>query len=199
MLVLALDLVGIVAFAAAGALAGVRARLDVFGVAVLGGVTALGGGMLRDVLLGAHPPVALTDWRYLAPAVLVSLLVVRVHPRMARIRRVIAVLDAFGLGLFATSGAALALQADAGPLAAALIGMVTAVGGGVLRDVLLRQVPVVLRTDVYALAALAGSVVVVAAAASQLPAAVGPVAGVVLATGLRLVALRHRWGVPLPR
>lgn len=198
-LLFALDVVGIAVFAAAGALAGVRARLDVFGVCLLGSTTALGGGVLRDVLLGITPPTAIADWRYLTVTVLVSLLVFRWHPGLARLRRSVLVLDAFGLGLFASSSAGLALETGAGPLAGLVVGLTTAIGGGVVRDVLLLQIPVVLHQEVYALAALAGAGVVVLADAVQAPAGPATITGVVLATGLRLVALRRGWNAPRPR
>ena len=199
MLLLILDLVGITAFAASGALAGVRARLDVFGVCVLGATTALGGGVLRDVLLGITPPTSVSDWRYLAAPIVVSLLVFRFHPGVARLRRGVLVLDAAGMGLFATGGAATALDHGAGAAAACVIGMTTAIGGGALRDVLVREVPIVLRKEIYALAALAGAVVLVVGAAAGLPPGVAAVLGAVLAIGLRGVALWRHWNAPLPR
>lgn len=199
MLLLALDLVGIAAFAASGALAGVRARLDVFGVCVLGATTALGGGVLRDVLLGITPPTSVSDWRYLAAPIVVSLLVFRYHPGIARLRKAVLSLDASGMGLFATSGAATALTHGAGAVAACVIGMTTAIGGGALRDVLLREVPIVLRREIYALAALAGAVVLVAASAAGLRPGLAALAGAALASGLRGVALWRHWNAPLPR
>jgi len=179
-LLLVLDLVGIAAFAASGALAGVRARLDVFGVCVLGATTALGGGVLRDLLLGITPPSSLSDWRYLLTPIVLAL-------------------DAAGMGLFATGGAATALAHGAGAVAACVIGMTTAIGGGALRDVLLREVPIVLRREIYALAALAGAIVLVASSAAGLRPGVAAVVGAALAIGLRAVALWRHWNVPLPR
>lgn len=199
MLLLVLELVGVTAFAASGALAAVRARLDIFGVCVLGATTALGGGVLRDLLLGITPPTALTDGRYLAVALVTSLLVFRFNPGVARLRRSVLVLDAAGMGLFATGGATTALAAGGSALAACIIGTTTAIGGGVLRDVLLREIPTVLRMEIYALAALAGSVVVVAGTAAGLRPGVASVIGAVLATGLRGVALRRGWNAPLAR
>lgn len=199
MLLLILDLVGITAFAASGAVAGVQARLDVFGVCVLGATTALGGGVLRDVLLGITPPTSVSDWRYLFTPIVVSLLVFRFHPGVARLRRTMLALDAAGMGLFATGGAATALSHGAGAVAACVIGMTTAIGGGALRDLLLREVPIVLRREIYALAALAGSVVLVASTAAGLRPGIAAVIGTVLATGLRGVALLRHWNAPVPR
>ncbi len=199
MLLLIFDLVGITAFAASGAMAGVRARLDIFGVCVLGATTALGGGVLRDVLLGITPPASVSDWRYLLTPIVVALLVFRFHPRIARLRRGVLVLDAAGMGLFATGGAASALQHGAGVAAACVIGMTTAIGGGALRDVLLREVPYVLRKEIYALAALAGAAVVVATTAAGLHPGVAAALGATLAIALRWIALWRHWNAPVPR
>lgn len=199
MLLLIFDLVGITAFAASGAMAGVRARLDIFGVCVLGATTALGGGVLRDVLLGITPPASVSDWRYLLTPIVVALLVFRFHPRIARLRRGVLVLDAAGMGLFATGGAASALQHGAGVAAACVIGMTTAIGGGALRDVLLREVPYVLRKEIYALAALAGAAVVVATTAAGLHSGVAAALGATLAIALRWIALWRHWNAPVPR
>ena len=196
-LLLVLDLVGIAVFAASGALAGVRTRLDVFGVCVVGATTALGGGVLRDVLLGVTPPASLRDWRYLVVPVIVSLVVFRFHPMVAGLsRRAVLLADAAGMGLFASTGTATALASKASVLASCLIGMTTAIGGGLLRDLLLRQIPVVLRREIYALAALGGAVVV--AVGLRLHLASGPVlvAGVALASGLRVLALWRHWNAP---
>jgi uncharacterized membrane protein YeiH len=198
-LLLIFDLVGITAFAASGAMAGVRARLDIFGVCVLGATTALGGGVLRDVLLGITPPASVSDWRYLLTPIVVALLVFRFHPRIARLRRGVLVLDAAGMGLFATGGAASALQHGAGVAAACVIGMTTAIGGGALRDVLLREVPYVLRKEIYALAALAGAAVVVATTAAGLHPGVAAALGATLAIALRWIALWRHWNAPVPR
>jgi len=198
-LLLIFDLVGITAFAASGAMAGVRARLDIFGVCVLGATTALGGGVLRDVLLGITPPASVSDWRYLLTPIVVALLVFRFHPRIARLRRGVLVLDAAGMGLFATGGAASALQHGAGVAAACVIGMTTAIGGGALRDVLLREVPYVLRKEIYALAALAGAAVVVVTTAAGLHPGVAAALGATLAIALRWIALWRHWNAPVPR
>lgn len=199
MLLVVLELVGVTAFAASGALAAVRARLDIFGVCVLGATTALGGGVLRDLLLGITPPAALTHGRYLVTALITSLVVFRFPPGVARLRRAVLVLDAAGMGLFATGGATTALAAGGSALAACTIGMTTAIGGGVLRDVLLREIPTVLRMEIYALAALAGSAVVVAGTAAGLRSGVVSVVGALLATGLRGVALARGWHAPRAR
>lgn len=199
MLLVVLDLVGIAVFAASGALAGVRARLDTFGVVVMGMTTALGGGIIRDVLLGVHPPATLRDWRYLLVPVVTSLAVFWLHPQFARLRRGVLLADAVGLGLFTVSGTTTALAHGVPPYTACLIGMTAGIGGGALRDVLLREIPMVLRKEIYALAALAGGVVVVVGA--WLDLAAGPVAivGAALVVMIRLLALWRRWNAPVAR
>lgn len=191
-----LELLGVAVFAASGALAAARARLDVFGVVVLGLSTALGGGVIRDVLLGVHPPSSLRSWPNLLVPAVTSLAVFWFHPQVARLRRAMLLADAVGLGLFVTSGTTTALRLGAPSYTACLIGMTTGIGGGAIRDVLLRQVPLVLRREIYALAALAGAIVVVVGAWLRLPS--GPI--VVLASALvvaiRLLALWRSWNAP---
>ncbi|MGL4744403.1 MAG: trimeric intracellular cation channel family protein [Dermatophilaceae bacterium] len=168
-----LDVVGVFVFALSGALVAVRRGLDLFGILVLSWVAGLGGGIIRDLFLGITPPVAVSDWRLLASAVVAGVLVFLLHGRWqhlaarhpdSRWRRASAavrLLDAAGLAVFAVSGALVALTADAGPLAATLIGGITGVGGGLLRDLLAGQVPEVLQRELYAVPALAGAGLVV--------------------------------------
>jgi uncharacterized membrane protein YeiH len=193
-----LQLIGVGVFAASGALAAVRARLDVFGVAVVGVTTALGGGVIRDVVLGVHPPVALRDWPFLTVAAAVSLLVFWLHPQVVRLRRAMLLADAVGLGLFVTSSTETALNLGVPRYDAWLVGMTVGIGGGVMRDLLLRQIPLVLRREIYALAALSGGVFVVVGDWLRLPS--GPVAlvGSALVVTIRVVALWRRWNAPTP-
>ncbi|WP_367132604.1 trimeric intracellular cation channel family protein [Saccharothrix sp. HUAS TT1] len=199
MLLTALELVGIAAFAASGAVAAVHARLDVFGVIVLALTTALGGGIIRDVLLGVHPPAALVSWPYLAVAGVTGLVVFWFHPTVARLRRAVLLLDAVGLGLFVTAGTTTALGLGAPPYAACLVGMTTGIGGGALRDVLLREIPLVLRREIYAVAALCGAVVVAFGDYLGLPAVPVTLVGSAVIVGLRLLALWRRWNAPVAR
>lgn len=168
-----LDVCGVFVFGLSGALVAVRKGLDLFGILVLAWIAGLGGGILRDLLLGITPPVGVSDWRLLAAAVLAGLLVFLLHgtwqqavargPERPRrlVTRGVRMLDAAGLGLFAVSGSLVALDRDAGALTAVLVGGITAVGGGLLRDLLSGEVPEVLRRELYALPALAGAAVVV--------------------------------------
>jgi uncharacterized membrane protein YeiH len=160
---LILDLVGVFVFALSGGLVAVRKRLDLFGVLVLAGAAALGGGVLRDVLIGSLPPVGLSDWRLIAAAGLAGIVTFLFHPGVARISRFVRVLDAAGLAAFAVAGSLKALGAGTGAMTAVLVGVITAVGGGILRDVLGGQVPEVLRRELYAVPALLGSAIVVVA------------------------------------
>jgi uncharacterized membrane protein YeiH len=196
---IAFDLVGIFFFAVAGALVAVRRHLDVFAALVLGGVTGLGGGFIRDVLIGATPPAALADWRYLIVPVAAGLLTFAFHPVVGRLERVVTLFDAVGLALFCVTGALKAVEFGLSPIPAALMGMVTGIGGGMMRDVLAGNVPVVFEGVLYATPALAGAAVAVLLDRTALPLVV--VAGVGFATCLswRLLALVRGWSAPLPR
>nr|WP_143174406.1 TRIC cation channel family protein [Streptoalloteichus hindustanus] len=198
-MLLVLELAGTAVFAASGALAAVRARLDVFGVVVLGMTTALGGGVIRDVLLDVSPPTTLRDWRYLLVPAITSLAVFWYHPQVARLRRAVLLADAAGLGLFTTAGTTTALALGAPVYTACLIGMTTGIGGGALRDVLLREIPMVLRKEIYALAALAGAAVVALGDRLQLPAGPVSVVGSALVITIRVLALWRRWHAPVAR
>jgi uncharacterized membrane protein YeiH len=193
-----LDLVGIFVFALSGGLVAVRKELDIFGVLVLAGITGLGGGFLRDVLIGAVPPAALADWRYLLVPVAAGLVTFWFHPALGRRERLVNVFDAAGLGLFCVTGALKALAFGLGPLPAALMGMLTGIGGGVLRDLLAGRVPVVLRGELYATPALVGATVAVIGSQAGLRTAVvaGPAALVCI--GWRLLAMRRGWNAPRP-
>ncbi|MDI6908594.1 trimeric intracellular cation channel family protein [Nocardioides sp.] len=193
-----LDLVGIFVFAISGALVAVRKGLDVFGVLVLAGMTGLGGGFLRDVLIDATPPAALQDWRYLMVPVVAGALAFFYHPVLGRVERAVNVLDAFGLGLFCVTGALKALDYGLGPAPAALMGLVTGIGGGVIRDLLASRVPAVFRGELYATPALAGAVVVVAGTHADLPLGVVVATGAGLCIGWRLLALWRHWQAPVP-
>lgn len=207
---LVLDLLGVFVFGLSGALVAVRARFDIFGVLVLAWVTGLGGGIIRDVFLGDTPPVGITDWRLLTAAVSSGLLVFLLEGRyrqvtrhlpptqVARIPLAVQWLDAVGLAVFAVSGAYKALGLGAEPLACIIIGGITAVGGGVFRDVLAGRVPEVLRRELYALPALFGAALVVAA---EWVGALGPVTvwgSVVVVVVIRVLAVHLDLNAPRP-
>ncbi|MGH9808177.1 MAG: trimeric intracellular cation channel family protein, partial [Terriglobia bacterium] len=176
-LVLILDLGGTFAFALSGAMAGIRRHLDVFGVLVLSFAASSFGGIGRDLLIGAVPPAALVDWRYLAVSVAAGLIAFFWSSLIEKLRNPVRLLDAMGLAFFAVAGAEKALSFGLSPLMAALLGMLTGVGGGVTRDVLLAEVPAVLRSDLYAVAALAGAAIVVGGTMLHLPLIVTAVSG----------------------
>lgn len=194
---LVLDLAGTAVFAVSGAAIGVKYRLDVFGVCVLAFVAGNAGGMLRDVMLGATPPAALSGWHHVAVSLLAALLTFVWHPSIERLRTPILLFDAAGLGLFAVSGTAKALAFGLDPLVAAILGMLTGIGGGMLRDMLVKEIPTVLRGELYAVAAFAGAAVVVAGDVLELPpTAPTMITGAVLCFGIRLVSIRRGWSLP---
>ena len=198
-LLMAIDFVGTFAFALSGALVATRRRLDLFGVLVLSFAAATAGGMVRDVLLGATPPVAIVDWRYLAVSSAAGLLTFFRHADVERMRNPVQVFDAVGLALFAVLGADKALAAGLGPVGAVMLGMLTGVGGGIVRDVLVAQVPHVLQRELYAIAALLGATVVVVGHALGLPPAPTAIVGALLCFVVRWFAIRRGWHLPVAK
>lgn len=192
------DLLGSFAFAISGALAGVRHRFDIFGVLVLAFVTAVAGGILRDLLIGAVPPAAFESWHYLATALLAGLMVFGTPRSFETLNHPIQIFDAAGLALFAVVGTSKALSSGLGWPMAAILGMLSGIGGGMLRDVLSGKVPGVLRDEIYAVAALAGALVVALGSLLPLPRALFGVAGAALCFLLRLVGIYRGWNLPRP-
>jgi uncharacterized membrane protein YeiH len=198
-LVLALDLIGTFVFALSGAMAAVRHRLDIFGVLVLAFTAGSAGGITRDLLIGAVPPAAIGDWRYVVASVVAGLVTFWGYRTIHRVRDALLVFDALGLAVFAVSGTLKALAFGAQPIAAVLLGMVTGIGGGMLRDVLVGQIPTVLRAELYAVAALAGASVVVVGQVLEIRVVPVAIIGAALCFGLRLMALRRGWELPVAR
>ncbi len=194
-----LDLIGTFVFALSGATAGVKHRLDLFGVLVLSFVAGNFGGITRDLMIGAVPPAAVGDWRYLAVSALAGAVTFYWFPGVDRLRHAVFVFDGAGLALFAVSGTQKALAFGLNPVMAALLGMLTGIGGGMVRDVLLAEVPTVLRADLYAVAALAGAAVVVVGSLLHLPSTAATIAGAALCFGLRLMAIHRGWHLPIAR
>ncbi|WP_328950605.1 trimeric intracellular cation channel family protein [Streptomyces sp. NBC_01220] len=194
----ALDIVGIFVFAISGALLAVRKNFDVFGIAVLAEVTALGGGLFRDVIIGAVPPAAFTDLGYFTTPLLAAGLVFFLHPHVERIQVGVNVFDAAGLGLFCVTGTVKAYDYGLGLTASAALGLTTAVGGGVLRDVLANEVPSLLRwdRDLYAVPAIVGAVMIVLCIRFDALNAFTSGCAVVTAFALRILALRYHWRAP---
>ncbi|MFC7279970.1 trimeric intracellular cation channel family protein [Paractinoplanes rhizophilus] len=196
-LILVLNLAGTFVFGLSGGLAAVRANLDLFGVVVLAAVVGLAGGITRDVLIGTQP-ATFRDWRYLAAAAAAGMVCFFAGRRLDRAERGIMVFDALGLGLFAVTGATKALQFGLGPVQAILLGAITGVGGGMLRDVLLRQIPTVLREGLYAIPALLGATVLVVAQRAGSTNPLFPILGAVGCIVVRLSGLKYGINVPTP-
>jgi uncharacterized membrane protein YeiH len=197
-LLLVLNLAGTFVFGLSGGFAGVRARLDVFGVVVLAVVVGIAGGITRDVLIGI-PPQTFRDWRYLVVAGAAGLVTFVAHSALKRLRRPILVLDAAGLALFCVTGASTALDHHVGALEAVVLGAITGVGGGVLRDVLVREIPVVLRTGLYAIPALVGAAIVVTASKSGSHNVVFPITGAAVCFLIRLAGVYFDVSIPQAR
>ena len=196
-LLLTIDLVGTGLFAAEGASVAVNARLDLLGVLVIAVVTATGGGIIRDVLLGDTPPSSIRDWRYFFTALLAGAGVFLVHSATHfENLSVITLLDAAGLSFFAVAGAAKAVQFGIHPLLCVVMGGITGVGGGAVRDMLLDRVPMVLRGDVYATAALFGAAVTVICLRLRVRPAIASSAGIVCCFVLRMLAVHFHWNLP---
>jgi uncharacterized membrane protein YeiH len=194
-LLLVLNLAGTFAFGLSGGMAGVRARLDVFGVVVLAVVVGLAGGITRDLLIGV-PPETFRDWRYLAVAGGAGLVTFLAHPLLGRVARPIDVLDAAGLALFCVTGATKALDHGVAAASAVILGAITGIGGGILRDVLVRRIPVVLREGLYAIPALLGASIVVGASRAGAHGLAAPILGAFACFTIRLAGLAFGLNVP---
>jgi uncharacterized membrane protein YeiH len=192
-----LDLGGTFVFAISGAVAAVNRRLDIFGILVLSFVTGNFGGITRDLLIGAVPPAALTDGRYLLVSVLAGLITFFWYAGVDKLRSPVLLFDAVGLSFFAVAGAQKAILFGLGPVMSALLGMLTGIGGGITRDVLLAEIPQVLRSDLYGVAALAGASIVVIGGVLGLSYGISALAGGALCFGLRFMAIRYGWHLPV--
>jgi uncharacterized membrane protein YeiH len=199
-LLLVLDLAGTFVFALDGAWTALRvARLDIVGVVTLGIVTAIGGGIIRDLLIGAVPPATFSDWRYLAVATAGGLIAFALSRWLERLTLPISLLDAAGLSLFAVTGASKALAYGLGAGQAVILGAITGVGGGTLRDVLIRQIPSVLSSGLYAIPALLGATATVGLAELHVSGPLPYVAAAALCFGIRMVGVRYDLNAPMPR
>jgi uncharacterized membrane protein YeiH len=200
-LLLALDLTGTFAFAVNGGLTALRMaqQLDIVGVVTLGMITALGGGIIRDVMLDSLPPATFSDWRYLAVAAGGGLLPFLFGHYLERLNTPITLLDAAGLSLFAVTGASKALGLGLGPAQAIILGTITGVGGGTLRDVLIRQIPSVLSSGLYAIPALIGATATVLSILLGVYGLVAGLGAAALCFGIRMVGVRFDLNAPTPR
>lgn len=198
-LLVAFDLSGTFVFALSGAIVAVKRRLDLFGVLVLSFAAGNAGGIIRDLMIGSLPPAAMSDWRYVSVSILAGLITFYWGRAIVRLSRQVLILDAAGLALFTVAGAGKALTFHTGPVAAILLGVMTGIGGGMTRDVLAGEIPTVLRSDLYAVASLVGAVVVVGGRMLHLPSNVPSIAGLLLCFGLRFMAIRRGWQLPIAR
>jgi uncharacterized membrane protein YeiH len=194
---LTLDLLGTFVFALSGAAAGVKSKLDLFGLMVLAFAAGNAGGITRDLLIGAVPPAAISDWRYLGVCILAGLVTFLWYPKIDVQRRPVLLFDGAGLALFAVTGTQKALAAELNPVMAAIMGMLTGIGGGMLRDILMDETPTVLRADLYAVAALAAGVVVVAGHVLHYPSFPFMIGGALLCFWLRVMAIFRGWHLPI--
>jgi uncharacterized membrane protein YeiH len=197
-LLYALDLLGTAAFAASGALAGIRREMDIFGVLVLGLVTATGGGTLRDLLLGDTPPFIFQNETYLYISITVSLVIFVFHRRLDFLKHPLIYFDAIGLGTFVVIGTGKALDFKMGFLGSVMMGVLTATAGGMIRDVLSNQVPLVLQREVYASACLAGGSLLFILHHTALPHSWSLMIAASTVIILRLLAVRYNWSLPRP-
>jgi uncharacterized membrane protein YeiH len=198
-LTLILDLLGTFVFALSGAVSGVKHRLDIFGVLVLSFTAANVGGITRDLLIGSVPPSGISDWRYIVTALAAGLFTFYGGAVVERLWNSVLLFDAMGLGLFAVTGASKAMAFHLPTLAAILLGVLTGIGGGVARDLLVSEVPAVFRADLYAVAALAGATVVVVGRSLGFPIDVVSIVGASLCIGLRIAAMHFHWQLPVAR
>ncbi len=196
-LLTALDLIGTFAFALSGAAAGIKHRADLFGILVLAFVAATAGGLTRDLLIGAVPPAAISNLNYTFVAIAAGLILFALPKVVHQVGPLVALLDAAGLAVFAVTGTDKALAYGINPVSAAMLGMLTGIGGGIVRDILVNEVPIVLRRDLYAVAALAAAALISVGHELHLPAAPTAVAAMLLCFVLRVLAIRRRWRLPV--
>jgi uncharacterized membrane protein YeiH len=196
---LVLDLTGTFVFALSGALAGAKRALDLFGVLVLSFAAANSGGIARDLLIGIVPPGAVDDWRYLGVSLFAGIITFYFSSSIVRMSNSVLLFDAAGLALFAVTGSSKALAHGLNPVMAIVLGMVTGIGGGMVRDVLLAEIPTVLRAELYAVAALAAAAIVVVGHMLQLPVVPVTAVALILCFGLRVMAIRYGWRLPVAK
>lgn len=196
---LLLDLLGTFAFALNGALTAARiARLDIIGLITLGMITALGGGIIRDVLLNDLPPATFEDWRYLAVAASGALIAFVFSKYLNRLTKPIEVLDAVGLSVFAVTGASKAMEAGLGPAQAIILGTITGVGGGTIRDTLVGKIPSVMSEGLYAIPALIGAAITVTAMLADLYGVVAAIVAAVVCWLIRILGVSFKLNAPQP-
>lgn len=196
MLLSVLSLIGTFVFAISGATAGVRQNLDIFGILVLSFVAGNFGGVMRDLLIGSLPPDAIVQWPYLAVSIAAGIFTFYRTSLIAKLSNPVLLFDAAGLALFAVTGTQKALEYGLNPVMAIILGMLTGIGGGVVRDILVNEIPVVLRSDIYAVAALVGASVVVIGKYTHVPVVIATILGAIICFALRMMAIHYGWHLP---
>jgi len=193
-----LDLTGTFVFAISGAAAAKQRGLDLFGICAISFTVACGGGIVRDLCIGAIPPAGLTNWHYLVAAIIAAGMTIGLFPFVQRLNQPVLLFDALGLSLFAVTGAQKSLAYGHNAEVAVLLGITTAVGGGVLRDILLNRIPVIMEKEIYASAALIGATIVVLGNYLKwLSSDWISIIALIICFGLRLLALRYHWNLPV--
>ena len=194
---LILNLIGTFAFGLTGGILAVRKKMDLFGVLVLSVATGLGGGVMRDIILGHTPPTTLVDWRYLAAAGIAGLLVFFDFRQIVKWSRFVTAFDAAGLAIFTVTGTSIALVAQLNPVPATLLGMLTGIGGGALRDILAAEVPLVLRSEIYAVASLLGAIIITLAYQAGVLGTAAEILAALATFVLRIVSVWRGWKIPI--
>ena len=193
-----LDLAGTFVFAISGAVAAKQRGLDLFGICAIAFTVACGGGIIRDLCIGAIPPTGISNWRYLATAILATVMTISLYRLVLRLNQPVLFFDALGLSLFAVTGAQKSLAYGHNAEVAILLGITTAVGGGVLRDILLNRIPVILEKEIYASAAMIGALIMVLGDHFQwLSNDLTSIIALVVCFSLRLLSLRYHWNLPV--
>lgn len=198
-LMASLDGAGTFVFALSGALLAIKKNFDIFGVLFLSWIVGVAGGITRDVFIGAVPPATIANWHDFAIAIGAGLLTFFAYPAVRSLGRPVLVLDAVGLALFAVTGAQKAISFGINPVMVAVLGMISGIGGGMTRDVLAREVPFVLREDIYAVAALAAGAIVSAGNMLGLPPLGPMLLGAAVCIILRMMAIFRGWKAPVSR
>lgn len=199
MLIYILEILGTAVFAITGALKAVKHELDILGILVLASITGTGGGILRDLILGDTPPSSFVDETYFIISLISALIVFFMAPKIVKIWQIIRIGDAIGLGLFTAIGAAKGISYEMGIIGIILTGAITATGGGIIRDILVNEIPLVIRKDFYATAAIIGSLFLIGAETLHIDTTTSILSAAALTTGLRLLAMKLNLHLPKAR
>lgn len=193
------DLVGTAAFAASGAVAGVRKKMDLYGVIFLGVVTAVGGGTLRDIVVGRIPPFIFRDYNYLIISILISLMTFYFHRLIERRFKFLLIMDALGLGIFTVIGTSIGMEFNIGMIGSVFLGVMTGTFGGMIRDVLQQEVPLVLQREIYASACIVGGFFYILAHKMGLSETFSVTLAVIVVFSIRLISIFKNWNLPKPK